>query len=247
MENTEEQVVEEQEVEQTIQDVPATPEGAEESATPHPTASDSQQESPQAVNLRNLRELKERAERERDDLLRKLSTIEAQSKKEEPPPPEDFTVAPDDLVEGKHLTRYDRKIKELEGQLKSYQEQSTANSVEAKLLSQYPDFEKVVTEENVRLFSTAHPELAKTINSSSDLYNKAVSAYTMIKKLGIKPQNTYDAERAKVHENATKPRSLASVSSQEGDSPLTKANAFADGLTEDLKKRLYKEMVDAAK
>lgn len=35
------------------------------------------------------------------------------------------------------------------------------------------------------------------------------------------------------------------LSPQQGDSPLSKANAFANGLTEDLKKQLQKEMFEA--
>ena len=41
---------------------------------------------------------------------------------------------------------------------------------------------------------------------------------------------------------------VTSVSPQEGAAgPLSKANAFADGLTPDLKKQLYQEMIDARK
>lgn len=236
----EEQVVQEE----TPQvDNHSSPEGVSDPAPAVP-----EQESPQAINMRNMREAKERAERDRDELLKRVAAIEAsQKQKQQPeaPPPEDFSIAPDDLVEGKHLSRYDRKIKELEAQLQRNNQQATATAVEAKLYSQYPDFNTVVTEDNVKMLGSLHPELAQTINASGDLYNKAVSAYTLIKKLGITPQNTFDAERTRAQENAAKPRPLASVAAQQGDSPLTKANAFADGLTDDLKKQLHKEMIES--
>ena len=244
--SAEEQVTQEQppQEESPKADIHSSPEGA--SIEP-PAAIE--QESPQAINMRNMREAKERAERDRDAVLKRIEAIEeAQKQKQQaeaPKPPEDFSVAPDDLVEGKHLSKYERKIKELEAQLQRNNQQATATAVEAKLYSQYPDFNTVVTEDNVKMLSSLHPELAQTINASGDLYNKAVSAYTLIKKLGITPQNTYDAERARAQDNAAKPRPLASVSAQQGDSPLTKANAFADGLTEDLKKKLHKEMIEA--
>lgn len=243
-------MIQEDQVEQEVQPIQETsvpmPEGPVDSNTP---TENQQQETPQAINMRNLREAKERAERDRDELLKRVSALEKATTKNEPAPSapaEDFSIAPDDLVEGKHLSKYDRKIKDLEGQLASYQQQSTAATVEAKLHAQYPDFEKVVTKENVEMLSAAHPEIAQTISSSGDLYSKAVSAYTLIKKFGITPQNTYDAERARAHENASKPRPLASVASQQGeDGPLSKANAFSDGLTEDLKKQLHKEMIES--
>jgi hypothetical protein len=93
----------------------------------------------------------------------------------------------------------------------------------------------------------AYPEVAATINSSSDLYNQASSAYTLIKKLGIHNPDAYKAEKAIVQENAAKPRPTASLSPQTGDSPLSNANAFANGLTDDVKKQLYREMLDSMK
>lgn len=242
--NPEQEVVQEQETVHNEDITAQPPEGADAAPQSPETP---QQESPQAINLKNLREAKVRAERERDELLKRVAAIEEANKPKETPPVEDFSIAPDDLVEGKHLSRYDRKIKELELQLQNYQQQSTATAVEAKLHAQYPDFNSVVTEDNVKMLGSLHPEIAQTISASGDLYSKAVSAYTLIKKLGITPQNTYDSERARAQENASKPRPLASVAAQQGDGPLTKANAFADGLTEDLKKQLHREMIEAIK
>jgi hypothetical protein len=248
--NPEEQVAQQENVEHTQDTTIPMPEGeVEDGSLPSPKE-ESQPESPQAVNMRNMREAKLKAERERDELIERVSAIEEANKARQAPKPEpveDFSIAPDDLVEGKHLSRYDKKIKELEGQLKNYQQQSTAATVEAKLHAQYPDFDKIVTKENVDMLSSVHPEIAQTISSSPDLYSKAVSAYTLIKKLGIHPENTYDSERARAQENAAKPRPLASVSAQQGAGPLSKANAFAGGLTDDLKKQLHREMVDAIK
>jgi hypothetical protein len=92
-----------------------------------------------------------------------------------------------------------------------------------------------------------YPELAETLGSSSNLYGKAVSAYTMIKNLGIYQEDQYSPDKQKAQANAAKPRPLASVGTQQGDSPLTRANAFAEGLTDDLKRQLRKEMAEAIK
>jgi len=67
----------------------------------------------------------------------------------------------------------------------------------------------------------------------------------MVKKLGIYKPDNYEKDRAHVATNANKPRSSASISPQQGDSPLSNANAFADGLTPELKKKLYAEMLEA--
>lgn len=212
-----------------------------------PVAHQQQEESDAARNFRALREAKERAERERDEAIRIISQVNSQKKPDPVDDEEDVKLNPDDLVEWKHV---EKKIRKLENQIKNYQSQSNISSTEARIKSQYPDFDSVVSQENISQLNAQYPEIANAIGSSPDLYSQAVSAYTIIKKLGISPESNTDIyakdrERAKV--NAAKPRPLASVSPQQGDSPLSKANAFANGLTEDLKKQLFKEMVEASK
>ena len=54
-------------------------------------------------------------------------------------------------------------------------------------------------------------------------------------------------DKAKAVINAQKPRPLTSISPQQGDSPLSKANAFANGLTPELQAQLLKEMKQSMK
>lgn len=190
-----------------------------------------------------LREKTERAEKRAAEL--EAALLAAQSNKSESPEEDlGFSLEEDALAEGKHLNKVQKKIQKLENQLKQYEQQVAMTTVETRLKSQYPDFDAVVSVENLSNLRAAYPELATTINATSDLYSKAVSAYTMIKKLGIAPQeDTFQQEKMQAQRNAVKPKSLASISPQQGDSPLSKANAFANGnLTEDLKKQLWKEM-----
>lgn len=206
------------------------------------------QETIQIANFKRLRLEAEQVKNERDDMARRLAAYEANQRKAfaEPEVEQEFNINADDLVEGKHLHQYAKKMKQLETQLYQQQQQNTAALAQAQLRSKFPDFDKVVNEDNIEQLKYAYPELANTLNSSTDLYSTAVSAYTMIKNLGIAPKGEdYMAQKAQAQKNAAKPKPLASVSPQQGDSPLSKANAFANGLTEDLKKQLRKEMEDA--
>lgn len=192
---------------------------------------------------KTLREKAERAERRAQELERMI--MEAQSKK--PAEAEEdfnFSVDDDSLVEGKHLKQQAKKIDRLEKELEQQKWQASQNATEIKLKTQYPDFDSVVTEDNLHNLRSMYPEVAHTVNSSSDLYSKAVAAYTMIKRLGIAPQeDVYKQEKELAQRNAAKPKSLASISPQQGDSPLSKANAFANGsFTEEDKARYWKEM-----
>lgn len=195
-----------------------------------------------AKNLRALREKAERIERERDEALRRLQEIEA---KQQPVEDEDALEA-DVYVEGKHLNKTAKKIKKLEQELKEYQQKNNEMLVETRLKTQYPDFDSVVTKDNIEALKTNHPELAHLVRPGQDLYSTAVSAYSLIKKLGIaQPTESYSEEKTVVQRNINKPRSISSVSAQEGSSPLSRANAFANGLSDDLKKQLWKEMEDS--
>lgn len=200
------------------------------------------------INYRAMRDLKKKAERERDELLARLHLAE-QQKPQQPQPQqqEEFSVAPDDLVEGKHLSAVDKKVKQLEAQLKTYQQQSTAQSVEARIKAQYPDFEQVVSQENLEVFRTAYPDIAASIGTSTDLYSKAISAYKLIKTYNIHQHKEAKADASRVQNNLSKPVSTASLGAQQGDSPLAKANAFSGGLTQDLKDQLLREMNEAIK
>jgi len=204
------------------------------------------------LNHRALRQLKENAEKERDELRKQLENFQKQQQsiKQSDVPQEieeEYSVHPDDIVEGKHLSAVDKKVKKLEQQLKQYQEQASVVSIESRLKAEHPDFDSVVSKENIDILRTAYPELATAIASSPDLLSKGKAAYTLIKKFGIHQTASYAPDVNKVKENLSKPAPTSSLAAQTGESPLSKANAFAEGLTPDLKKKLYREMIESSK
>lgn len=203
------------------------------------------QESPANKNFRMLREKAERIERERDEAMQRLRELE--NARKAAADEEDSSMDPDSLIEGKHLNKTHKKIKKLEEELRLYQQKNAEILTETRIKSQFPDFDSVVTKDNIASLKQQYPELAKTLNSTNDLYTTAVSAYTLIRKLGIIADDAYVNDQVVVRKNNAKPRMTASISPQQGNSPLTQANAFANGLTKDLKEQLYREMVEAAK
>lgn len=242
----------------------------QESVTPgHGTVTDEEQEEPQLEatvapkvpqedseakkSFRDVIAAKRKAERERDEYLRRIEELEARSHREQASTPkeqaeedEEFHLGADDIAEGKHIAKVDKraqnKIKALEDRLAKYESKTAEERAEAQLRAKYADFDKVVSRDNIDLLTEAYPELARSLHSTNDLYTKAVSAYTLIKKFGIYQESPFTSEKAVALKNVAKPRPLASVSPQQGDSPMTRANAFANGLTDELKAQLRKEM-----
>ena len=229
-------------VQDTPQETVDNPETVAPSSAEAPAGRPS--ETDKEKNLRLLREKATRVERERDEALRRLQEIEARSA-QAPAQPEDdeFHIGPNELAEGQHLAKVVKKIRKLEEELKGYKQQASVDTTEARLKAQYPDFDKVVTKDNIEMLREMYPEIAQTIHTSPDLYSRAASAYTIIKKMGINQDpSVFEAERAAAQKNAYKPKPTASISPQQGDTPLSKANAFANGLTQELKDQLLKEM-----
>ncbi len=211
------------------------------------------QQPKETLQARNFRELREKAlalQRERDEAVRLLKERDAQATpqaKTEPEEDDEVTLAPDELAEGKHLSKVGRKIKKLEQEMYRNQQIAQELAIEARIKSQFPDYDSIVTKENIEALRLLEPEVAQTIHESKDLYSKAVSAYKMIKKAGISQEDTYMPEKDRALKNAAKPRAMVSAAPQQGESPLQRANAFANGLTDELKKSLMQEMIAARK
>ena len=214
-----------------------------------PSLESSPKDVEQVRRFKAMRESADRAERERDDALRRLQEYERRA----PEPELDIdaiNLKDDDLAEGKHLKQLRDEVKRLRAEQKQFQKQSYESSAETRVRAQYQDFDKVMTVENLQVFSRMYPEMAKSINAGNDLYDKAVSAYQLIKKFGIYEDEPFAAEKQQAVSNTQRPKPLASISPQQGETPLSRANAFAGNnykLTADMKAALYKEMEEASK
>lgn len=204
------------------------------------------------MNMRAAWDKAEKAERERDELQRKLQQFEsnkaAQQQAQQPQEEDlDVNLGNDDIAEGKHISKIDKKIKKLENLIKQQNQWNELNITRTRLQTQFPDFYQVVNEENIQTLKHMEPELYNTLNTNPDPYSAGVASYKIMKKLNMAPDTSYDADKERIQKNAAKPRTLTSLSPQTGSNPLQQANVFANGLTEDLKKQLYKEMQAAIK
>lgn len=199
-------------------------------------------------NFRVLRDKAARAERDRDELIRLLKAQQQpQQQVQAVEENYDINLAPDDLAEGKHLSKIEKKYKKLEQDMQQFKQQANEKIIETRLKTEFPDFDRVVSPENIEVFRTAFPEIAQTLSTSNDLYNKAVTAYTLIKKLGISNEAQIELERNRVQQNMAKPKPVSSIQPQKSTTPLEQANPFAQGLTKDLRDQLRREMEQSRK
>lgn len=199
----------------------------------------------QESNFNKLRREKERAEQERDQAIRILRDMEARLPKQQAQPIEEaLALKEDEIPEWRHVNKaIEKRYSEMNERINQYEKRSA----EAALKANFPDLDKVVTNENLRALRDMDPDLADSILANSNPYSQYAAAYRQIKLHGIYQEDTYTQEKIRAQQNAAKPRPLASMSPQQSDSPLSQVNAFSNGLTPELSKQLYKEMVEASK
>ena len=184
-------------------------------------------------NWKALRESKNKAEHERIKLQHERDALAAQygvppAQKEEAP-----SLNDDDLAEGKHLKYYqnrtEQKISELESRL-----------VEAQIRAKYNDFDEVVNQDTIGMLRDTDPYLADSLAANPNPYSQAIAVYNSIKRYGL-DRSTFENERKTINRNSSKPRTVNSLNPQRSESPLARANAFAEGLTDDRKEARWKE------
>jgi hypothetical protein len=250
---------EEQVVLEPTQIQPETPELPEEVETQEPEQEYEEEveevkETKQQINYRQMRQELEQAKKDREDAMNYAMKMQQQSQPKQQPVQaqeddySDLGVEEDGLVEGKHAKKILKELRDLKREVNAYKTKATQDTVEVRLKTEYPDFYKVINEENIQIFTQLNPDLADAISQTPDMYKRGKLAYDMIKKYGIYQDTNYDQDKAMAKKNSLKPKPLTSMSPTQAESPLTKANAFAHGdLSKEVKNQLYKEMIEAMK
>lgn len=245
--------------EQSVEEVPH--EAQEQNEPETQTVQEPEEETPVVASIpvpegpkesfRELRQKATRMEHERDEALRRLQERE-NSKVSQAQAEDDsykgLSLADDEIMEGKHGKELFKTVKRLEQELNQYKQQVTTTTDKQRLQRDFPDFEKVVNDEMLKDLRAIDPDSWEVLNNSSaSLYSTGKMAYNAIKAAGLVTNDTprFIQDRLTAQKNANKPRPLTSISAQQGDSPMSRANAFASGLTDDLKKQLLKEMMEA--
>lgn len=185
---------------------------------------------------RKMQELERRA-MEQDALIAQLSRKDA-------PVEDDLDKLSDDdiITVAQHKKMTAKIAKQVAEEVARQRENST---IEERLNAKFPDYDHVVTAESIEILKKTEPELAASLHSlGHDPYAQAVAAYKLMKKTGIGQPKVITDEKKRALENIKKPVSVQSVAKQ---SAIGSAHAFENGLTEDFKKQLYKEMLQATK
>ena len=198
-----------------------------------------------------IMELERRQNEQRLESLR-LELLSNGENKKQDTEEDDSEYDPDGYANNRKIQKiekkYSKKNAEIEQKLARLEAENAVLTTRTMLRNKYNDWDSIVNNDNLAKLSREYPQLGKTLDSTNDMYAAGESAYLMIKKFGISEEpeaNNYDSEKELVQKNAKKPRTIASLNLQQGESPLSKANVFSAGLTKDLEKQLWKEIQES--
>lgn len=207
-----------------------------------------------ASNFRALKEQAAKIARERDEMK---ALLEQYQRAQQAPTaalvsePDDIEIDPEGYAEGKHVKTLAKQIKQMKDELERTRKHTQGLAVKAALISEHPDFEKVVTQQNLATLEMTYPHLAKAINVN-DPYTAGKACYDLIKQFGIDNDDAQESEIAKavIAQNMAKPKPAAAVKGTRvsNESTMGRASEFYTGeLNDQMKKQFYKELQDAMK
>lgn len=217
-----------------------------------------QEEQKDSPHFARLREKAERLEQENRQYQERLSQLEqyaaqysqnatyATKKRQDEPTYE--PIGDDDIVEGRHFTRLEKRIMALQNNLdakeKEKAEQKRVQEEYNRVKSRHMDYEQVVSKENVERLWREHPQMAKSLRASlvyeGDIEGAAQATYDLIRSLGYNksPEIQQAKRRAESNMEAPMPPSP--------QSPLNSASSWENGLMSDSEKEsLIREMEEA--
>lgn len=199
---------------------------------------------PEPVDVESAQDRNWRQMRERIEELQQSNNrlTEAVSRKSAPPKPEEMLpdwagVDDEDLLTKKQTMGVAEKVA-AEAVRKALQ-QREYNEAPKLIETEMQDYSQVVTPENVERLKQTNPRLAASLGDVKDPYAQGALAYSYIKSQGIYKENDGANNKQRAMDNSKKP---LPVTAAKPSNALESANAYANGLTPEVKQKLFAEM-----
>ena len=209
-------------------------------------------ESNKEYNMRIMRERLEAAEKRSYELERmiqqNMNQNQASKKIELIDEDDGLDIDDDSFAEGKHLKKTVKTVNKKINELKQLQQQTQLQQIEIMLRNKFNDFDNVVSAENLDRLQREKPFLYKSIINNPDLYEKGQAAYDVIKNsVFYTEKNKYEDVDKRIEQNKNKPRSIANVAPQTGDTPLAKVGDYDRRILTEERKAEIRRQVEEAK
>lgn len=208
----------------------------EEPVTEQPVEQVSQsapvRETNKEYNMRMMRERMEESDRKLQEYEEKVRMLSQQQQYQQPTqasePREQFSVADDDIIDGRSWRKYDAEVKDeirqLKEQIKRQNNDSLSSQAELRLKSEFPDYFNVVNKENINMLAKIYPDEYQSMLSNGDIYSRGKTAYNMISRFGLIDDTKEVTE--KIDKNKNKPRATGSANSAPSSSPMANLGSY---------------------
>jgi hypothetical protein len=197
---------------------------------------------PQKANWEETRAVLKEMQRTNRELKEQLAKQQAPKPSPEPDVYSELGISKDDLSTGEHVGKIYKEIKELKKAL----QQQKSEETEERLRLKYPDFDAVLSTENVEYLLKNEPTLVKSIQNNPDPYVQAEAAYRLAKKFCPGEDVEAKENARKIEENQKKPMAASSVKKS---GALDQAHMYTNDrvLSKEGREFYYKQMQEARK
>ncbi|MCY3975147.1 MAG: hypothetical protein OXF02_06375 [Simkaniaceae bacterium] len=205
-----------------------TEENQVEATSPVVSSEDSDKE----YNFAQMRKAQQRLEKELAESRERQQALE--QKMSEEAGPED-----NDLIDGAQYKQVLNRLNEVEARFQQHQVETDS----ALLVQKYPDFNRVVSERNLKKLEETRPALFNMVRKAGGTSRETGEAvYEAIRDAGLIPKEEATNNR-RVESNLDKPQPSQTI---DPAGPLESAAEYSEVLTDEMAKKLYAEAVKYA-
>ncbi len=193
------------------------------------TVQEVQQETAQERNFREMRERQKMLERERDEERRqRIELQQALTKQYHQPAAQEQSrqrLQRDDIPDVGYVEDELASIRE---EQRRERERIAFAHAELKVAQQYPDYEKMLSDDNIKELERREPEMWSSIKNNPDPYARMISAIKAVRSANIYVKDAPIPEKKAVQANLAKPKAVNSLNpSSGGTGALAQAHAFS--------------------
>lgn len=214
-----------EEIENTQEEVKEIVAPNEESQASESAVTEKKQLTDKEINFAELRKQLKQRDEYIQNMEREINNIKSEfAKSREPQQPVEPELDPDDFATSRHVISKAKKIAQEE--IAQAREEERQRNFKSEARNMHPDFDSVVTTENLQRLESEMPEIAKIIGESTDRVKMASGAYKAIKVLLKQDSVEKEVENNKkaLESNKTQPLSAAAVDRR----PIAQAARLTD-------------------
>ena len=202
-------------------------------------------EQPTIQDTPKFRDLREKDEQ----IARLVRGINQNPQPAQPNQPVQYKRDPDEILQGKDLQPIIQELEEYKQKVRQFEQYTATEQMRNNLRRQLPDYDEIMTADNLKDLEYADPQIAQALKSSSDFEGASKIAYTLIKSMNIHTQDVLpqkesprniEYEKQKMKDNLAKPKPASAIG--KSNTPLGELSPYHREQTKEHKDMIWERM-----